>query len=110
MAEYDRFMGLAHGDPALAKLLHESLKNLAQGVGGPVMQELARDVLAGHVDLREVAGTSAYADAFRESLNRLSQWQAEVGQEETARLAAEAERGTASLREELERGSVGEER
>lgn len=101
MAEYERFMDIAGGDRAVAKLLHESLSHLERGAGGPAMQELARDVLSGRADLREVANSSAYAGAFQESLSRFQQWQAEVGPEEAARLAEQAEQRTAALRGEL---------
>ncbi|MGV2386300.1 MAG UNVERIFIED_CONTAM: hypothetical protein LOD86_13710 [Thermobifida fusca] len=101
MAEYERFLDIAGGDRALAKLLHQSLTHLEQGVGGPALQELARDVLSGRTDLREVANSSAYAEAFQESLRRFHQWRAEAGPEEVARLAEQAEQRAAELRAEL---------
>lgn len=101
MAEYEQFLDIAGGDPAVAKLVHESLKALERGAGGPAMQELARDVLAGRIGLREAANSSAYAEAFQESMARLRQWQDEVGPEEVNRLAAEAERYASEMRQEL---------
>lgn len=66
MAEHERFLGVAGGDPALAKVVYDNLRRLEEGAGGPAMQELARDVLAGRVSLREAANSGAYAEAFRD--------------------------------------------
>jgi hypothetical protein len=101
MADIDAFMEIAGGDRGLAKLLLESLKKLEDGAGGPVMQEMARDVLAGRIGLREAANSSAYADAFQESMRAFQRWADEVGPEELQRAAEGAEQFTAQLREEI---------
>jgi hypothetical protein len=102
VAGYEQFLDIAGGDRAMAKLLHESLKKLEQGAGGPDMQEMAADVLAGRIGLREAANSSAYAEAFRESMTRLQSWMEEVGPEEVDRMAAEAAQYAAELRTELD--------
>ena len=66
MAEHERFLSIAGGDPALAKVVYDNLRRLEEGAGGPAMQELARDVLAGRISLREAANSGAYAEAFRD--------------------------------------------
>jgi hypothetical protein len=69
LAEHERFLEIAGGDPELAKVVYENLRKLEDGAGGPVMQELARDVLAGRMSLREAANSGKYAEAFRDSAN-----------------------------------------
>jgi hypothetical protein len=66
LAEHERFLSIAGGDPALAKVVYDNLRRLEEGAGGPAMQELARDVLAGKIGLREAANSGAYAEAFRD--------------------------------------------
>lgn len=65
MAEHERFLDVAGGDPDLARVVYENLRRLEEGAGGPAMQELAREVLAGRMSLREAANSGAYAEAFR---------------------------------------------
>jgi hypothetical protein len=83
-------------DPGLARSLRRSLGRLADGVGGPELQEMARDVLAGRISLREAAGSHAYAAALREhSSDKLDKLLALPAEEREAL----AERGRAELAE-----------
>ncbi len=68
MAEHERFLDIAGGDPELARVVYDNLRRFEEGAGGPAMQQLARDVLAGRISLREAANSGAYADAFRDSV------------------------------------------
>jgi hypothetical protein len=79
LAEHERFLEIAGGDPELAKVVYENLRKLEDGAGGPVMQELAREVLAGRMSLREAANSGKYAEAFRDSASAPPPWPAEAG-------------------------------
>ncbi|MEV0882119.1 hypothetical protein AB0I85_30360 [Micromonospora echinofusca] len=85
-----QFLDITEGSRGLAKLLHASLARLRDGVAGDDLQELARDVLAGRTDLREVAASDAYGTALLDRYHRFSEWEASLDPEERQRLAAEA--------------------
>ncbi|MBB5118439.1 hypothetical protein [Streptomyces eurocidicus] len=51
-------------DAARARMLHTSLRALARGGAGPVLQEMAEEVLGGRMGLRECLRTNAYAEAL----------------------------------------------
>ncbi|MEV4739187.1 hypothetical protein [Streptomyces sp. NPDC049555] len=53
-------------DKARARVVHDALRQLATGGAGDVLQEMAREVLAGRTGLREALQVGAYADALME--------------------------------------------
>ncbi|GAA2721068.1 MULTISPECIES: hypothetical protein [Streptomyces] len=53
-------------DRARARVVHDALRQLAAGSAGDVLQEMAREVLAGRTGLREAVQVGAYADALLE--------------------------------------------
>ncbi|NYF54446.1 hypothetical protein [Micromonospora purpureochromogenes] len=85
-----QFLDLTEGSRGLAKLLYESLSQLRDGVAGDDLQEMARDVLAGRTDLREIAGTDAYGGMLLDGFRRFTEWEASLDPEEKQRLAAGA--------------------
>lgn len=66
---------IAGGDDALARILRDQLQRL---VGAPAVdpkwRELARDVLAGRVSLRDAVRSEAYSDLFASSAQALREW------------------------------------
>ncbi|MGY0018833.1 hypothetical protein [Streptomyces sp. cg35] len=75
-----RLDGAAHmdltDDPVQQRLLRKAMEVFRQGDAGPVLKEMAQEVLAGRVGLREATRISAYAEAlieggqeFRQSWN-----------------------------------------
>jgi hypothetical protein len=94
----EMFFDMAGGDPALAKLVHASLERLRDGAGDDErLQELAREVLAGRVDLREAASSDAYGEALAGQFRRLQEWRDQIGDEEYRRQATEARRQAEQL-------------
>lgn len=65
---------LAGRDPQRAELLRRSLQRLQEGAGGPELQEMARDVLAGRIGLRVAAAYDCYQPALRAEFERYRQW------------------------------------
>ncbi|MCX4829793.1 hypothetical protein OG746_13740 [Streptomyces sp. NBC_01016] len=59
----EEFLDIAR-EPARARALRSSLQRLAQGGGGEVVQEMAKEVLAGRVGLREAMQNSACREAL----------------------------------------------
>ena len=56
------------GDPARARRLRRSLETLADRGGDPAMREMAREVLAGRLSLRDAANIPAYGEAMRQGV------------------------------------------
>jgi hypothetical protein len=71
----DRDLEQMSGNPALAKHIKESLRRLAGGAAGPMLAEMARDVLNGRTDLRTAARSSIYADNLTEAIGQFQRWQ-----------------------------------
>ncbi|GAA3393340.1 hypothetical protein [Cryptosporangium minutisporangium] len=89
---------IAGNDPHTAALLRRSLERLREGVGGPALQEMARDVLAGNTTLRSAGSFSFYQEALTAGLERFRGWQQTVNPEEV-RAAVQDAKAAASLSE-----------
>ncbi|MEV6930824.1 hypothetical protein AB0M46_40920 [Dactylosporangium sp. NPDC051485] len=70
---------VAHGDPGVARALRQALDRLAGGAAGDDLREMADDVLAGRIGLRQAVLSRAYGEhlqtglrAFTEYLDNLS--------------------------------------
>ncbi|MFJ8824619.1 hypothetical protein ACIREE_22900 [Streptomyces sp. NPDC102467] len=50
-------------DPVQQRLLRRAMEVFRRGDAGPVLKEMAQEVLAGRVGLREATGIPAYAEA-----------------------------------------------
>ncbi|MFJ4848759.1 MULTISPECIES: hypothetical protein [unclassified Streptomyces] len=78
-------------DPVRARVLREQLRRLAKGgAGDPVLQEMAAEVLAGRVGLREALRIPAYAEALGERVRAFRRTWAEMSPQERAEHEAEA--------------------
>ncbi|MEU6388994.1 hypothetical protein [Streptomyces sp. NPDC046939] len=53
-------------DPVQQRLLRKALEQFRRGDAGPVLKEMAQEVLAGRVTLREATRIPAYAEAVIE--------------------------------------------
>lgn len=105
MAE-ESIRDVAHGDPGRVRLLRESLHALADGAAGPALQEMARDVLAGRVRLREAALSTFYgAELLPHTERSMRRW-AGLTEGERARLVESGGAALERLRVEEERESV----
>jgi hypothetical protein len=72
IAELDDIAG---HDPHQAQVLRRSLERLRDGVAGPALQEMARDVLAGNTTLRSAMSFSFYQEELTRGLERFHDWQ-----------------------------------
>jgi hypothetical protein len=88
----DRELEDLSGSPSLARELKENLRRLRDGVAGPELAEMAREVLKGDVDLRGVVRSSVYADQFTEAIGRYQRWHEELTPEEREQLLSDARR------------------
>jgi cytochrome c-type biogenesis protein CcmH/NrfG len=86
----DRDLDEMTQDPALTTELKASLRRLSDGAAGPMLAEMARDVLEGRTTLRDVARSSAYATAMTDVVGRLQDWNANLSDREREELATEA--------------------
>lgn len=80
------------GSRTLAEHFKEALQHLADGVAGPTLAEMARDILAGRIDLRTVARSQAYADDLTDAIHRFQQWQERLTPDEREQLLDTAQR------------------
>lgn len=74
----------------MTRQLKASLQKLRDGVGGPALAEIAREVLEGRTTLRDVARSSAYANEMSAVMARLQQWNADLTDEQREQLVADA--------------------
>jgi len=88
--QVDRGLDAMTGDPALTRQLKASLQKLRDGVGGPGLAEMAREVLEGRTTLRDVARSSAYAAEMSTAMAGLQQWNADLTDEQRDQLIADA--------------------
>ena len=87
----DRELEQITGNKKMAAELRQNLEKLKGGAAGPDLAEMARDVLAGRVTLRDVTRTSAYAAPLTDAMNRFHDHQAKLSDEEKAELLKQAE-------------------
>jgi hypothetical protein len=78
------------GDAKLAKAVRESLEKLRDGSAGSDLAEMARDLLDGRIDLRTVAGSSAYAGDLTQGIGKFKTWESELSAEERATFEKDA--------------------
>ncbi|MGB2569278.1 hypothetical protein ACPFP2_12615 [Micromonospora citrea] len=96
-----QFLDITEGSRGLAKLLHTSLRRLSDGVAGDDLQEMARDVLAGHTDLRQIAASDAYGNQLLDRYHHFRQWEQSLDPEERQRLGAQAAETSGRLEEDV---------
>ncbi|GAA3370110.1 hypothetical protein GCM10020367_15440 [Streptomyces sannanensis] len=79
-------------DLAHARVLKTSLEVLANGGAGPVLREMAREVLAGRLGLREAMHAPEYAEALGERVRDVTTAWERLPAEERDWQTAQAER------------------
>ncbi|MFI0242359.1 hypothetical protein [Streptomyces sp. NPDC016845] len=85
-------------DPVQQRLLRKAMEVFQRGDAGPVLKEMAQEVLAGRVSLREVTRIPAYAEAvIEQGQDFRRQWDAMPDRERDA-LARSGEQQLASER------------
>jgi hypothetical protein len=83
----DSEIGEMADNPRVARALKDALRQLRDGVAGPVMAEMARELLDGSIRLRAVARSSAYGRELTAGFNQFERWEAALDPEERIRLA-----------------------
>jgi len=78
------------GSPALAHVIKATLDRLADGLGGPELAEVAGEVIAGRVDLRDVAQSNVYGEAFTMQISNFSAWYSQLDAEARGHFVAQA--------------------
>ncbi|MER6424214.1 hypothetical protein [Streptomyces sp. NPDC001137] len=105
MAEHgvgdEEFLDIAK-DPARARALRKSLQRLADSKDETV-REMARDVLAGRVGLRQAMRTGAYREALHESAQLGMRAYEQMSAEERSAAEAEGRRQLDEYQEEIDR-------
>lgn len=93
------FLDIAKGE-AEARQLRRTLETLAEHGNGTV-KEMARDVLAGRVGLREAVSVSSYSEALVETARPFQEKWGEMSDAERQQLAAEGERNMEEERQRI---------
>ncbi|MEV5612142.1 hypothetical protein [Streptomyces sp. NPDC052225] len=92
-------------DPVQQRLLRKALEVFQEGARGPVLQEMAREVLSGRVGLRAATEIPAYAEAvIDQGADFRRRWESMPDTEREA-LAREGERQVAEERVRMRRES-----
>ncbi|MFG2135857.1 hypothetical protein [Streptomyces sp. NPDC048650] len=86
-------------DPALARLLRKQLEGLAEGKGGDVLGEMAKEVLSGRIGLREAVTVGAYQEELAAGIGKFQQKWDEMSEAE--KMEAERE-GASFIRQQQE--------
>jgi hypothetical protein len=79
------------GDRTLADDLKRNLEKLRDHGGDSPLAEMARDILDGRMTLREVTRSTAFAAPLSEAMDRFREYDAQLSEQERARLLNEAE-------------------
>ncbi|ASW56805.1 hypothetical protein [Plantactinospora sp. KBS50] len=80
------------GDPAIARDIKKTLRQLADGTGGPTLAELARNVLDGRTTLRSAASSDAYATPLTDAINQFRQWHEQLPPEQRRQILDDTRR------------------
>jgi hypothetical protein len=79
------------GNPRVADAIRAGLRRLSNGGAGPELAEMAEDLLAGRISLREVGASSVYGPQLTEAFSAFRQWQNGLSAEERERIERQAE-------------------
>jgi hypothetical protein len=88
------------GDPALAQAVKESLRTLTGGRAGTELAEMAREALAGRLDLRNIGRSTAYAEALTSQISQFASWYEQLDDEERERVTTEARERISAIEDE----------
>ncbi|MEV6741678.1 MULTISPECIES: hypothetical protein [unclassified Streptomyces] len=97
----EEFLDIAK-DPARARALRKSLQKLA-GSGDETLREMAREVLAGRVGLRQAMRTGAYREALHERATLGKRAYEQMSAEERRAAEAEGQRQLDEYQKEIDR-------
>ncbi|MGW7573993.1 hypothetical protein [Streptomyces sp. NPDC054765] len=97
----DEFVPLTR-DPAMARVLRKQLEVLADGKGGQVLAEMAREVLSGRIGLREAVQVGAYEEELVRNVGTFQQKWDEMSAEERAHAEKEGTKFLEEQRAEIE--------
>jgi hypothetical protein len=100
MATFDPPAGMALSEPVKA-VARKQLTQLAAQNDQPALRDLARDVLAGKVDLRGAVLGNRYTDLLDEGTRQYSNWYRNLSDEERAEQARQGETLAAEAHHEL---------
>ena len=95
----DRDLEQMAGDPRVARAIKADLIRLSNGAAGAEMAEMARDLLAGRIDLRTVAQSSAYSEQLTEAATTYDRWRSELTPERREELASDTHRAISEGRD-----------
>jgi hypothetical protein len=98
-------MDLAGQDAARSQVLRASLERLANGTGGELLQEMARDVLAGRLDLRQAALSDVYGSGLFDSFTNFWEHYERLSPTDQEQLAQAADAQLADIRDGISRKS-----
>jgi hypothetical protein len=92
---------ITRGDTAKNAVMQASLRQLARGSAGPVLQEMAREVLAGRLRLRHAVTSEAYGGAVFDGYEKFWAKLEQRSPEERERLVESGNKMLAKLRGKL---------
>lgn len=84
-------LDITAGDTSLARMLEGSLHRLASGRAGPLLAELADDVLHGRMRLRAAASSTMYGAALSDAVHHFQHWYDQLDPQQRAALTGEAD-------------------
>ena len=90
----DQQLARTAGSPALARAVKKQIQALRDGVGGPQLAEMARDLLDGRIELRTISSSDAYAQPLTEATSKYQAWYENLDETQRTDLAAETQRLT----------------
>jgi hypothetical protein len=90
-SDLDRELARMAGGPALAKAVKKQIMALRDGVAGPHLAEMARDLLDGRTGLRAIAQSDAYAEPLTEATIKYRTWYEALDEDQRRDLLADAQ-------------------
>ncbi|MER5947729.1 hypothetical protein ABT127_16875 [Streptomyces sp. NPDC001904] len=99
------FLDIAR-DPALARLLRKQLETLAKGNSGEILAEMASEVLAGRIGLREAVRVTAYDEALTSAAGKFQEGWDSMTELERSEAEKEGARVLRLQQEEIEQESL----
>ncbi|MGX6601770.1 hypothetical protein ACWKSP_06485 [Micromonosporaceae bacterium Da 78-11] len=103
-------IAVAHGDPALARHLRQSLEVLRDRSEDREFRDLVDDVLHGRTDLRDAYSSATFAAGLDTHVEQFAERYEELSPEERQRLAEQGRRSLDTLRERLADEEAGHDR
>lgn len=88
---YQEFQNVAQS-PGEARLLHKAMGEIAKGGAGPLMQQMAKEVLSGRKGFREAFNDPAYTDELVSQTQGMQHRLAELSEDEKQEQAEQGRR------------------